>query len=97
VFYQFLVGATPEEREGFNLEDPSDYALLASLECYHLPSGPLIFSDDSVAMEELRASMRSLGFKPKHIAYIFSLLVAILLLRNLQFGEADHSDVCIYI
>ena len=95
VFYQFLAGATPEERDRFNLEDPSDYALLASSGCYRLPSGP--FSDDSIAMEELRASMRSLGFKPKHIASIFSLLVAILLLGNLQFGEADHSDVSAYI
>ena len=93
MFYRFIAGATPEERERFNLEDPSDYALLASSECYRLPSGPLIFSDDSVAMEELRASMRSLGFKPKHIAYISSLLVAILLV-NLHFGEADH---CVYI
>lgn len=30
VFYQFLAGATSSERDTFNLEDPSDYALLAS-------------------------------------------------------------------
>ena len=30
VFYQFLAGATPEERDRFNLEYPSSYALLAS-------------------------------------------------------------------
>ena len=47
-FYQFLAGATPAERDAFNLEDPSEYALLASSGCYHLPSGP--FSDDSIAM-----------------------------------------------
>ena len=38
VFYQFLAGATSEERDYFNLEDPSDYALLASSGCYRLPA-----------------------------------------------------------
>jgi len=61
----------------FHLEDPSDYALLASSGCYRLPAG--IFSDDSIAMDELRAAMGTLGFKPKHMTSIFSLLVAILL------------------
>jgi len=95
VFYQFLAGATMEERDRFNLEDPSDYALLASSGCYRLPAGP--FSDDSIAMEDLRAAMKTLGFKPKHMASIFSLIVAILLLGNLEFGEADHTDVSAHV
>ena len=78
IFYQFLAGATPEERDRYGLEDVSDYALLASSGCYRLPSGP--FSDDGIAMDDLRAAMKSLGFKPKHLSSIFSLLVAILLL-----------------
>jgi chitin synthase len=48
-------------------------------------------------MDDLHAAMRTLGFKPKHMTSIFSLLVAILLLGNLQFGEADHTDVSAYI
>ncbi|KAI0650874.1 chitin synthase [Trametes meyenii] len=95
VFYQFLAGATPEERDRYALEDVSDYALLASSGCYRLPSGP--FSDDSIAMDELRGAMKSLGFKPKHLSSIFGLLVAILLLGNLQFGEADARDVSAYV
>ena len=91
VFYQFLAGATPAERDSFNLEDPSDYALLASSGCYRLPSGP--FSDDSIAMTELRAAMRTLGFKVKHMTSIFSMVVAILLLGNLQFADGDAHDV----
>ena len=83
---QFLAGTTPAERDHFNLEDVSDYALLASSGCYRLPSGP--FNDDSIAMAELRVALRTLGFKPKHMTSIFSLLVAILLLGNLQFGDA---------
>lgn len=91
VFYQFIAGATPAERDAFNLEDPSDYALLASSGTYRLPAGP--FSDDSIGMSELRAAMRTLGFKQKHMTSIFSLLVAILLLGNLQFAEGDFHDV----
>ncbi|KAG6877249.1 hypothetical protein C0993_009166 [Termitomyces sp. T159_Od127] len=48
VFYQLLAGATTAERDQFNLEDPSDYALLASSGTYRLPSGP--FSDDSIGI-----------------------------------------------
>jgi chitin synthase len=75
VFYQFLAGTTPVDRDHSNLEDVSDYALLASSSCYRLLSGP--FSDDSIAMADLRVAMRTLGFKPKHMTSIFSLLVAI--------------------
>ncbi|KAI0774709.1 chitin synthase [Trametes elegans] len=95
VFYQFLAGATPEERDRYALEDVTDYALLASSGCYRLPAGP--FSDDGIAMDELRAAMKLLGFKPKHLSSIFGLLVAILLLGNIQFGEADARDVSAYV
>ena len=95
VFYQFLAGATPAERDFFALEDPSDYSLLASSGTYRLPSGP--FSDDAIAMDQLREDMQTLGFKPKHMTSIFSLLVAILLLGNLQFAEGDASDVPAYV
>ncbi|KAF8642787.1 hypothetical protein AX16_009420 [Volvariella volvacea WC 439] len=95
IFYQFLAGATPAERDTYNLEDPSDYALLASSGCYRLPAGP--FSDDSIGMSELRASMRTLGFKPKHFNSIYSLLVAILLLGNLEFRDGDAHDVSAYV
>ncbi|KAH7905136.1 glycosyltransferase family 2 protein [Hygrophoropsis aurantiaca] len=95
VFYQFLAGATAQERDHFNLEDPSEYALLASSGCYRLPAGP--FSDDSIAMEDLRAALKTLGFKPKHITSIYTLLVAILHLSNLQFTDSDARDVSAYV
>ena len=66
-----------------NIEDASDYALLASSGCYRLPAGP--FSDDATAMTELRVCMKTLGFKSKHVGSIFGLLIAILELGNLQF------------
>jgi len=95
VFYQLLAGATSQERDFWGLEDISDYALLASSGCYRLPAGP--FSDDSIAYGDLRAALRVLGFKPKNISSMFSLLVAILVLGNLEFLEADAKDVSAFV
>ncbi|KAL0070282.1 hypothetical protein AAF712_002774 [Marasmius tenuissimus] len=95
VFYQFIAGCTPAERDALNIEDVSDYALLASSGTYRLPAGP--FSDDSIAMGELRGAMRMLGFKPKATQSIFSLLITILLLGNLQFVDGDMHDSSAYV
>ncbi|KAF9007947.1 chitin synthase-domain-containing protein [Cyathus striatus] len=95
VFYQFLAGATTSERDLYQIDDMSDYALLASSGCYRLPAGP--FSDDSIAMTELRSAFRALGFKQKHTTSIFSLLIAILLLGNIQFADGDAKDVPAYV
>ncbi|KAG1871344.1 glycosyltransferase family 2 protein [Suillus subalutaceus] len=95
VFYQLLAGATPMERDYMGLESPSDYALLASSGCYHLPAGP--FSDDGIAMDDLRDAFKTLGFKSKHVSSILSVLAAILLLGNLEFEEADAQDVSAYV
>ncbi|KAG9027552.1 hypothetical protein FRB95_007619 [Tulasnella sp. JGI-2019a] len=90
VFYQFLAGSTPEERDLYNLEDPSEYALLASSGCYRLPAGP--FSDDSMAMDELRASLKILGFKSKNVSSTFTVLYVILILGNLRFIDSGVNE-----
>ncbi|KAG7097579.1 hypothetical protein E1B28_004916 [Marasmius oreades] len=95
VFYQFIAGCTSAERDALSIEDVSDYALLASSGTYRLPAGP--FSDDSIAMGDLRAAMRTLGFKPKATQSIFSLLITILLLGNLHFVDGDMHDVSAYV
>ena len=52
---------------------------------------------NNIAMADLRVAMRTLGFKPKHMSSIFSLLVAILLLGNLQFANGDAHDVSAHV
>ncbi|KAF7289054.1 Glycosyltransferase family 2 protein [Mycena chlorophos] len=86
-FYQLLAGATTTERDQLQLEDVSDYALLASSGTYRLPSGP--FSDDTTAMGDLRAALRTLGFK--HTPAVLSLLAAILWSTNIAFIPADNN------
>lgn len=85
IFYQLLAGASPEERDSLGLEDPSAYAMLAQSGCYRLPGGP--FSDDSTQLSELRVALANLGFKAKHVRSIFTVLVAILTLSNLEFTD----------
>ena len=86
VFYQLLAGASPDERDALDLQDPSSYAVLAQSGCYRLPGG--LFSDDAAQLGELRAAFASLGFKAKHVKSLFTLLTTILLLSNLTF--VDH-------
>ncbi|KAJ7860378.1 glycosyltransferase family 2 protein [Mycena olivaceomarginata] len=86
-FYQLLAGATTAERDALQLEDPSEYALLASSGTYRLPSGP--FSDDTTGMADLRAALRTLSFK--HTPAVFSLLAAILASSNITFIPADNN------
>ena len=68
----------PQQNETiFNLEDISDHTLLTSLGCYRLPSG--FFSDDSIAMAELRKAGGATGAVTAFIAYYvgFADLVAV--------------------
>jgi chitin synthase len=90
VLYQILAGATPDERDTYGLEGMTDYALLALRGCYRLPVGP--FSDDSIAMADLRVTLSTLNFKAKHTRGIFSVLSAILHLGNVEFTEGDRKD-----
>jgi len=91
VFYQLLAGASPEERDALNLDEPSSYALLSASNCYRLPGGP--FSDDSSQLSELRVAFASLGFKAKHVRSIFTLLTAILFLSNLTFEDSTGAGL----
>ncbi|EEB89651.1 hypothetical protein MPER_12230 [Moniliophthora perniciosa FA553] len=72
----------------------TDYASSLQRE-YVLPA--VTFSDDSIAMGDLRASMRTLGFKPKATQSIFTLLISILLLGNIQFLDGDMHDTAAQI
>ncbi|GAA5979187.1 hypothetical protein JCM10908_002832 [Rhodotorula pacifica] len=85
--YQLVAGATREERHEYALlDDPAEYALFRKSTTFRLPPGvPL--SDDSIAFEDLRNALRTLGFKPRHVSAIYRVLSAILLLGNLDFAE----------
>ena len=85
IFYQLLAGASPDEVDALQLEEPGAYALLSSSGCYRLPGGP--FSDDAAQMGDLRAGLASLGLKAKHVRSILTVLTAVLVLSNLTFAD----------
>ncbi|CAG8613826.1 12456_t:CDS:2 [Cetraspora pellucida] len=88
VFYYLLAGATPEERSLMHLQDPQNYFYLSKSKCFKI-----IGMDDSVQMDDLRASLKTLGFKSKTIAQIWQILTAILLLGNIEFiGPGKAKD-----
>lgn len=85
VFYQLLSGASAEERDSLDLQDPTSYSILKKSGCYRLPGGPN--SDDSTQFDELRVAFANLGFKAKHLRSMFGVLAAILVLGNLEFED----------
>ncbi|KAG9288075.1 hypothetical protein G9A89_017670 [Geosiphon pyriformis] len=80
VFYYLLAGAKTEEKSQLHLQDPQHYNYLSQSKCYNIPD-----VDDAIKMEDLRASLKALGFKSKTVAQIWQLLSAILLLGNIEF------------
>ncbi|TIA79056.1 hypothetical protein E3P89_03500 [Wallemia ichthyophaga] len=90
VFYQFLAGAPPNLQELYDLQDPSSYAMLASSGCFKLPFGP--FSDDHAGYNALYDAFITLGFRQKHINSIWSVIVAILTLSNIEFIDTESRD-----
>ncbi|KNE91948.1 hypothetical protein PSTG_14619, partial [Puccinia striiformis f. sp. tritici PST-78] len=47
---------------------------------------------DRLGFEDLQASFKSLGFKPKHVQILYKLLWAILLLGNIHFEQSTSRD-----
>ncbi|KAJ7447349.1 hypothetical protein B0H11DRAFT_1744953, partial [Mycena galericulata] len=68
------------------LEDPSEYALLASSGTDRLPSGP--FYDDTTAISDLRVALRVLSFQPT--PPVLPLPSAALMSTNITFLPADN-------
>lgn len=64
IFYRLLSSAAPALLDSPRLDDVSDYALLASSTCYHLPGGP--FSDDAAIFGVVEDTTHTLGFKDRH-------------------------------
>ncbi|KAH9468950.1 hypothetical protein Pst134EA_009475 [Puccinia striiformis f. sp. tritici] len=90
VFYQLLAGIPSDQRQSLALHpDPSHYDLLSSSACYRIPDRP---DADRLGFDDLQASFKSLGFKPKHVQSLYKLLSAILLLGNIQFEQSTSRD-----
>lgn len=83
IFYQFLKGATPEERKLYRLRDVSEYRNLneKSGGCYDAPG-----IDDLEEWKDVRASFLSMGMSPEHVHAILSIVSGVMLLGNVKFA-----------
>lgn len=84
IFYQFLAGATHEEREAYALEEVPFPALL--------PAGAPPSRDDARACDWTRSALRALGLKDKHVQGLFRLLAALLHLSEIRFTDGEEGQ-----
>ena len=86
IFYQLIKGADERERKRYNIKNIEYYNYLKN-ECYDIED-----TDDKANFTETKECMMKLKFKPEEIAYIFTVLMGILYLGNVEF-EDDNSNI----
>eukprot|EP01055_Gregarina_sp_Pseudo9_P004585 Gregarina_sp_Pseudo_9__4584@NODE_475_length_2752_cov_56_081460_g449_i0_p1_GENE_NODE_475_length_2752_cov_56_081460_g449_i0NODE_475_length_2752_cov_56_081460_g449_i0_p1_ORF_typecomplete_len856_score204_70Myosin_head/PF00063_21/5e189TniB/PF05621_11/0_0046TniB/PF05621_11/1_1e02ABC_tran/PF00005_27/0_021AAA_22/PF13401_6/0_16AAA_22/PF13401_6/3_6e03AAA_22/PF13401_6/1_6e04ATPase_2/PF01637_18/0_22ATPase_2/PF01637_18/3_6e03AAA_16/PF13191_6/0_34AAA_30/PF13604_6/0_2T2SSE/PF00437_20/0_27DnaB_C/PF03796_15/0_28 len=96
IFYQFLKGATPEEKKRYQLQSLKDYKNLVANSggCFDAPG-----IDDVEEMNEVRKSLVSMQLTPAEIETVFSIVAGVLTLGNVEFtgknidGQDDAADL----
>lgn len=86
IFYQLLLGATPEQRKDFLLEDISKYS--------YMSYGKLLVPniDDTAEFQMLMQAMTIMGISNDDINAVFRTVAAVLQFGNMQFKQDKHSD-----
>ncbi|CAL1540634.1 unnamed protein product [Lymnaea stagnalis] len=86
IFYQFLHGASPQQRQEFLLEDWGKYS--------YMTFGKILVPgvDDAAEFKNLIDSMGIMGISPDNQAAVFRTVSAVLLLGNMQFKQDRNSD-----
>uniref|UniRef100_A0A6G1SE90 Myosin heavy chain, non-muscle n=1 Tax=Aceria tosichella TaxID=561515 RepID=A0A6G1SE90_9ACAR len=86
IFYQFLNGASPEERQEFLLEDVRNYTFLTH---GHVPIPGL---DDTQEFKFTTKAMCIMGLNKEELSAIFRIVSAVMLFGNMKFKQERNSD-----
>lgn len=86
VFYQFLNGASPEERQEFLLEDVRNYTFLTH---GHVPVPGV---DDTQEFKYTVKAMGIMGLNKDELSAIFRIVSAVMLFGNMKFKQERNSD-----
>lgn len=86
VFYQFLNGASPEERQEFLLEDVRNYTFLTH---GHVPVPGV---DDTQEFKFTVKAMGIMGLNKEELSAIFRVVSAVMLFGNMKFKQERNSD-----
>lgn len=91
IFYQLLLGANDNERHIYKIK-PLDYFNYLNQGCFKVED-----SDDAKDFIETKECMSKLGFSDKEMGMIFSILMGILYLGNVEFilGDNDNGPVAV--
>jgi len=83
IFYQLIRGANQKEREKYQIRDLKHFNYL-NKGCYDVDE-----TDDVANFLETKECMLKLKFKQEEMSYIFSVIMGILYLGNVNFQEED--------
>lgn len=86
VFYQFLNGASPEEREEFLLEDVRNYTFLTH---GHVPVPGV---DDTQEFKYTVQAMGIMGLNKEELACIFKVVSSVMLFGNMKFKQDRNGE-----
>lgn len=86
IFYQFLNGASPEERQEFLLDDVRNYTFLTH---GHVP---LPGQDDTQEFKFTVQAMGIMGMNKEELSAIFRVVSAVMLFGNMKFKQERNSD-----
>lgn len=86
IFYQFLNGASPEERQEFLLEDVRNYTFLTH---GHVPVPGV---DDTQEFKYTVKAMGIMGLNKEELSAIFRVVSAVMLFGNMKFKQERNSD-----
>ncbi|XP_021938647.1 myosin heavy chain, non-muscle isoform X2 [Zootermopsis nevadensis] len=90
IFYQLLVGSSPEQKKEFILEDPKTYAFLSS--GGHLPVPGV---DDIAEFQATCKAMSIMGMTSDDFSAIYRTVSAVMLFGNMKFKQERNSDQAI--
>lgn len=86
IFYQLLVGATPQQKAEYILEDPKSYPFLSNAAL------PVPGIDDAAEFQATIKSMNIMGMNMEDFNSIFRIVSAVLLFGSMQFKQERNSD-----
>lgn len=86
IFYQFLNGASPEERQKFLLEDVRNYTFLTH---GHVPVPGV---DDTQEFKFTVKAMGIMGLNKEELNAIFRIVSAVMLFGNMKFKQERNSE-----
>lgn len=89
IFYQLIRGADEREKKRYNIK-PLEYFNYLKHGCFEVED-----TDDGENFKETKECMMKLKFKPEEISYVFTALMGILYVGNVEFSEGEADSVII--